>query len=94
MIAGIPDRQAFRAPAHTSEGNEEMSHEAAKLLLETTLRHVGEQDTALAAVQRHCAPDEFAAYRRMVGKVMGEMLLEMINPIIDKYPDLKPPQWT
>ncbi len=30
--------------------------------------------------------------KQMVGKSMGAMLLDVINPIVAKYPDLKPPQ--
>ena len=68
-----------------------MSREAAKLLLEVAQRITGELDVTLAAVEPLCTKDEFSAYKLMVGKVMGETLVEMINPIISKYPDLTPP---
>ncbi len=28
----------------------------------------------------------------MIGKSMGAMLFEVINPIVAKYPELKPPE--
>ena len=71
-----------------------MSHEAAKVLLDTILRHCAEQDAALAGLEGVCTPDEFTAYRRMIGKTMGAMLVELVSPIVSKYPDLKPPQMT
>jgi hypothetical protein len=71
-----------------------MSREAAKLLLETALKYAAEQDATLTTVEPLCTQDEFAACRLMVGEAMGAVLLELINPIVGKYPDLKPPQMT
>ena len=68
-----------------------MSHAVAKILLETVLRHCAEQDAALASIEAMCSPEEFVRYKLMVGRSMGEMLLEIINPIIAQFPDLKPP---
>jgi hypothetical protein len=31
-------------------------------------------------------------YKTIVGKLMGEMLIEIMNPIYKEHPDLKPPQ--
>jgi hypothetical protein len=36
--------------------------------------------------------DEFRRYRRMIGQSMGSILLDVINPIVELYPDLKPSQ--
>jgi hypothetical protein len=69
-----------------------MSREAAKKLLSIVLRHSAEQDAVLLELQKICSEDEFNQYRKMVGKSMGAMLLEIINPIVAKYPDLKPPE--
>jgi hypothetical protein len=69
-----------------------MSRQAAKLLLVVILRHEAEQDAVLADIEKLCAKDEFDRYKRMIGKPMGTMLLEIINPIVGKYPELKPPE--
>jgi len=69
-----------------------MSREAAKKLLSIVLRHAAEQDAALVELQTICSEDEFNQYKKMIGKSMGAMLLEIINPIVAKYPDLKPPE--
>jgi hypothetical protein len=39
-----------------------------------------------------CAVDEFQKYKQMIGQSMGCMLLDVINPLVERYPDLKPPQ--
>jgi hypothetical protein len=44
----------------------------------------------LAEIQSICTDDEFHNYRRMIGQSMGCMLLDVMNPIVEMYPDLKP----
>jgi hypothetical protein len=39
-----------------------------------------------------CAVDEFQEYKQMIGQSMGCMFLDVINPLVERYPDLKPPQ--
>jgi hypothetical protein len=43
--------------------------------------------SALARTVRRC----LHIYRRAVGKIMGEVLLEVLNPLYAKHPTLKPP---
>ncbi len=50
-------------------------------------------DKSVALVQDECGPEELKIYRRAVGKVMGELLLEVLNPLYAKHPSLKPPGW-
>ena len=69
-----------------------MSRDAAKIILEVVIKNVAEQDAALARIQPLCSQGEFNEYRRMIGRSMGEMVTEVVNPIIAKYPELKPPQ--
>ena len=67
-----------------------MSRAAAKIEMELATRNAPEQDAVLTEIQSLCTEDEFNEYRRMIGKSMGAMLFEIINPIIAKYPELKP----
>ncbi len=69
-----------------------MSREAAKKLLETVLRQSGELDVVLADIEAECTPEEFREFRTMVANVLGSTLFDAINPIVAKYPDLKPPE--
>jgi hypothetical protein len=71
-----------------------VSREAGKKLLELALRHSAEQDATLAKIEKLCSQEEFGFYRTAVGKTLGTMLFEIINPIVAKYPDLKPPEMT
>jgi hypothetical protein len=49
-------------------------------------------DASLVLVKDRCSSEEFVAYRTVVGKILGEMLLEVMNPIYLQHPDLKPPE--
>jgi hypothetical protein len=67
-----------------------MSREAAKKIIDLMIRHGAEQNAVLAEIQSICTDDEFCRYRQLIGQSMGCMLLEVINPIVEMYPDLKP----
>jgi hypothetical protein len=69
-----------------------MSRDAAKIIIEVVTRNAAEQDAVLKQIQPLCSEGEFSEYRLMIGKSMGAMLFEIINPIVAKYPDLKPPE--
>jgi len=47
-------------------------------------------DASVALAKQKCSPEEFAMYRKAVGKIMGYMLSEVMNPIYQRHPDLKP----
>lgn len=69
-----------------------MSRDAAKIILDVVIKNAAEQDAALARIQPLCSQEEFNEYRRMIGRSMGEMVTEVMHPIIAKYPELRPPQ--
>jgi len=68
-----------------------MSRDAARVVLDTVIRHGAEQDAALSEIQDMCTTEEFSGYKQMIGHSMGA-ILDVINSIVAKYPDLKPPQ--
>ena len=49
-------------------------------------------NASIADVGSSCSEEEFANYRHVVGKIMGAMLLEIMNPIYAAHPGLKPSQ--
>jgi hypothetical protein len=51
----------------------------------------GRLDRSVQTVKEQCSPQEFEIYRRAVGGIMGEML-EVLNPLYEEHPSLKPPQ--
>ncbi len=46
----------------------------------------------VARAQVVCPESEYSNFRLAIGKIMGEMLLEVMNPLYAQYPDLKPEQ--
>ena len=44
----------------------------------------------VARAQVVCPESEYPQFRLAIGKVMGEMLLEIMNPLYAQHPDLKP----
>lgn len=49
-------------------------------------------DESLLLVKNNCSEEDFLKYRHGVSKVMGEILIELLNPIYKMHPDLKPPE--
>jgi hypothetical protein len=49
-------------------------------------------DDSVAEVMSTCPPAEFTKYRRAAGAVMGEIVLEVLNPLYSSHPSLKPPE--
>lgn len=64
-----------------------IAQEISGLMLEFSER----LDKSIATVPEHCSSDEFRIYRRAVGHVLGEMLLQVLNPLYVQHPNLKPP---
>ena len=54
-----------------------VARQVSHLMLEFSKR----LDRSILTVREHCPPEEFKAYRLAVAKVLGEMLLEVMNPL-------------
>jgi hypothetical protein len=52
----------------------------------------GRLNNSIFVVEEKCSFEEFKAYRLAVGKIMGEMLLEVLNPLYAEHPSIKPPE--
>ena len=63
-----------------------MAQQISELMLEYSERI----NESILLVQQKCSHEEFKAYRLAAAKVMGEMLLEVMNPLYREHPDLKP----
>ena len=62
----------------------------AKLITTRILECGARLDETTALVKRECSADEFDAFKKVAGRIMGEMLLEVLAPIFKQHPDLKP----
>lgn len=59
--------------------------------IEKIMRGVsGELDESIRIVRDNTSEQEFARYRRLVGKLMGEIFVELLQPIYSQYPELTP----
>jgi hypothetical protein len=63
---------------------------AAEKLIQTFVRQAAELDSCLIEIESICSESEFAKFKKIVGRVMGSMLLDGINVLSEKFPDLKP----
>ncbi len=50
----------------------------------------GQLNDALLLIQKACPDEEFKRYRRAVGSVMADLLLEVGKPIYNEHPSLMP----
>lgn len=66
--------------------NKNIASEVSNLMLQFGAR----LDESVARVEAECSATEFKSYRTAIGKVLGEMLFEVMNPIYLRHPDLKP----
>lgn len=49
-------------------------------------------DESVSWVQHGCSTEELAAYQQAIGKIMTDMLFEVMNPLYKAHPELKPPE--
>ncbi len=66
------------------------SKKVAAEISQLVLDYGAKLDASVALVKAQCSAEEFAAYRKAVGMVMGEVLFEIMNPLYEQHPDLKP----
>lgn len=48
---------------------------------------------SLERVKEACPPEEYAAYKNATGKVVSRIVFDLLEPLYDRNPTLKPPQW-
>jgi hypothetical protein len=63
-----------------------IAESVSKLMLEFGAR----LDASVVTVRDRCSEAEFCAYRSAVGKILGDMLLDVMNPLYLQHPGLKP----
>ena len=62
----------------------------AKQISDLMLEFGAKLDESVNLVHKNCSKKEQYSYRRAVGKVMGNMLTEIMNPLYGSHPRLKP----
>ena len=66
--------------------NKDSAIEISALMLDISERLNG----SIRMVQDTCDEEDLKIYRRAAGKVLGEILLEVLNPLYVEHPSLKP----
>jgi hypothetical protein len=69
-----------------------MKKEIAQQISSLMLEYGAKLDSSVELVMANGSVEAALRYKRAVGKIMGEMLVEIMNPIYAEHPDLKPPQ--
>ena len=69
-----------------------MTRETAKEVSELMQAILAQLDQSVRRVQEKEPDADFQRYRRAVGKVLGAVVLDIMNPLYAEHPDLKPPQ--
>jgi hypothetical protein len=68
----------------------ELNKAAAEKLMRALVRQSVELDSCLLEIQSLCTDTEFKNFKRIVGRILGSMLLDGINVLSEEFPDLKP----
>jgi len=66
---------------------------AAKLISDSMLEICTKIEQSLDDVKEISSPEDFASYHKAVGKVVGPIMFEVLEPLYKDHPDLKPPGW-
>jgi hypothetical protein len=67
--------------------NEDVARQVSDLMLDYNSR----LNASLILVRDRGSPEQFVSYRRAVAKIMTDMLLDIMNPLYARHPNLKPP---
>jgi hypothetical protein len=56
-------------------------------------RHAqGQLNDAIRAVQATSSQEEFEKFRLVVGRIMGAIVVDVLQPLYAEHPDLMPPE--
>jgi hypothetical protein len=67
-----------------------MQKEIATEVLALMLEYSGKLDGSVQRVKDTCTEQEFVAYRKAVGTIMGGMYVDIMWPIFIEHPELEP----
>jgi len=67
-----------------------MDRKLAEQIVALVNAHIDQLISSLQPVEAHLSPEEFAAYKRGVARVISAYDAEIIDRVAREYPDLKP----
>jgi hypothetical protein len=66
---------------------------AAKLISDSMLGICSQIEQSLDDLKEISSPEDFARYHKAIGKVVAPIMFEVLEPLYEEHPDLKPPGW-
>lgn len=88
----VSKNATFRVRAISNQTSMIEDHNIASRISETMLHVTVQLNDSIYPVMEGCSAEEFKRYRRAVGAIMAEILLQVMNPLNARHPDLKPPE--
>ena len=67
--------------------------DTAKKISELMLEVFQRLDESVEMVQGTCPPEETARYKKSIGRVVGPIVMNVLEPLYEKNPSLKPANW-
>jgi hypothetical protein len=67
-----------------------MDKNIARQISDLMSEFIGRLDSSIRLVMENCDQEEFEQYRQKVGRIMGQMHIDIACPIYDEYPELIP----
>lgn len=67
-----------------------MKTEIARQISQEVNDVMGRLDNSVRLVMDNCTEDEFKQYRTAIGRVMGALVLDVLNPLYEGNPEVKP----
>ncbi|HVZ29803.1 MAG TPA: hypothetical protein VG839_05380 [Asticcacaulis sp.] len=68
--------------------NKELSRQVSDAMLDVSAK----LNASIGLVQEHTDDKAFNAYRLKIGTIMADIYSEILRPIYQEHPDLKPPE--
>jgi hypothetical protein len=69
--------------------NVAMAREISELMLDLFRR----VDESVQRVKETCPTEDASAYQEAVGRVACPIVMEVLEPLYERHPELKPPHW-
>ena len=48
---------------------------------------------SLQSVKQRCSAEEYTVYKKATGKIVSAIVFDVIEPLYERHPALKPPGW-
>jgi hypothetical protein len=65
----------------------------AREISQLMLNMCAQVDESLARVREQCPADEVRAYQTATGRIVGAILMDVLEPLYIRHPELKPTNW-